>query len=96
MKIKCPDCGETEHRIKQKRLMHFSLGFIVLAFLGGMIGGLFYALGRQSKYRCGKCGGVFYSHTIVSRVFFVLCVLIYVTVTSCILYGVWLAHKSRG
>jgi len=96
MPIKCPDCGETEDRAKQKRPVHFSLGFILLAFLGGMIGGLFYGLGQESKFRCGKCGGIFYSHTTVSRVFFVLCVLTYATVAACIAYGIWLAHTSRG
>jgi len=95
MQIKCPDCGEMKDRTKQKRPVHFSVGFMLLAFLGGGIGGLFYGLGQESKFRCGKCGAIFYSHTTVSRVFFVLCVLTYATVAACIAYGIWLAHTSK-
>ncbi|MBI3413703.1 MAG: hypothetical protein HY043_00050 [Verrucomicrobia bacterium] len=95
MLISCPYCGETEARKKLKRPMHWSFGLILLGFLGGMIGGLFYGLGQESKFRCEKCGGSFLSHTKVSRVFFVLCVITYSIVAAAIAYGCWLAFTSR-
>ena len=82
-------------REKLKRPLHWSLGLILLAFLGGMIGGLFYCLGQESKFRCGKCGGSFLSHTKVSRVFFVLCVITYSIVAAAIAYGFWLVFISH-
>ena len=94
MQIACPNCGETEAHTKLRRPMHWSFGLILLAFLGGMIGGLFYGLGQESRFRCDKCGGSFLSHTTVSRVFFVLCVITYSIVAARLLmvFGWHLHH----
>jgi len=59
-----------------------------------MISGLFYGLGQESKFQCGRCNEVFFSHTTVSRIFFVLCIITYVAVAALIAYGIW--SSSRG
>jgi hypothetical protein len=45
--------------------------------LGGFIGGLFWALGQEGRYRCEKCERIFYTHTRLSRVFFFLAIAVY-------------------
>ncbi len=95
MAIRCPHCSETEARTKLRQPFQFSLGFLLLAFLGGMIGGLFYGLGQDSKFRCARCSEVFYSATTVSRIFFVLCIITCVTVAALIAYGLWGSSSGR-
>ena len=58
----------------------------MLALLGGVIGGLFWGLGQESKYRCAQCERVFYSHTPLSRTFLALAVLTYVGIGA-LLFG---------
>ena len=94
MSIRCPHCGETEVRTKLRQPFHYSLGFILLALLGGIFGGLFYGLGQETKFQCGRCSEVFFSHTTVSRVFFVLCIATYTAVAALAAYAIW--TLSRG
>lgn len=75
--------------------MRWSFGLILLAFLGGMIGGLFYGLGQESQFHCGRCDGYFLSNTTISRIFSVLCVITYTAVVGAIAYGFWLAFTSH-
>jgi len=95
MTIRCPHCSETETRTRLKQPFNFTFGLMVLGFLGGMVGGLFYGLGQQSKFECGRCHQVFFSHTIVSRVFFVLCLITYATVGGVIAYGIWDLYRGH-
>ena len=89
MTIRCPKCSEATLRTKLRQPFHLTPGVFVLAFLGGMIGGLFYGLGQVSKFQCGRCGGIFYSHTATSRIFFVLCIVTYSAVVALVAYGIW-------
>lgn len=82
-------------RTKERQPFHFSIGLVLLGLLGGGIGGLFWGLGQESKFRCGKCGKIFFSHTKTSRVFSILCILTYATVATAIAYGLWQAFHSH-
>jgi len=93
--MRCPQCGETQARTKLRQPFHFSLGLLVFAFLGDMIGGLFYGLGQESKFRCEQCSGVFFSHTAVSRLFLILCIITYTAVAALIAYAVWTALRGH-
>ena len=62
---------------------------MLLALIGGMVGGLFYGLGQDSKFQCRKCSEIFFSHTTLSRVFFILCILTYTTVAALVACGIW-------
>jgi hypothetical protein len=95
MTIQCPHCGETANRKKLKQPFDFSLGFMFLAFLGGVVGGLFYALSQDSKFECGRCEHVFFSHTTLSRIFLVLCIIVYVAVVAMIAYGIWSSYRAH-
>jgi hypothetical protein len=96
MTIKCPHCNETEARTELRQPVDLSLGLIVLGLLGGMIGGLFYMLGQETKYECGRCKKVFFSHTTVSRIFLALCVITYAAILAVIVYGIWDSIRGEG
>lgn len=95
MTIQCPRCSETAARKKLRQPFEYSLGFLVLAFLGGMIGGGFYYLGQESKFECGRCHRVFYSHTTLSRICYVLCIITYTAVVALIAYGLWGSYQAN-
>lgn len=95
MEIRCPSCGETKVRTKERRYFRWSPAIILLGFIGGAIGGVFYALGLKSKFRCGRCNQTFLSHTTVSLVFSILCVVVYVAIAGAVGYGIWSASTSR-
>ena len=89
MTIQCPHCGETEARSELRQPFNFSFGFIVLSLLGGFVGGLFYMLGRETKFQCERCNKMFFSPTTVSRIFFVLCIITHAAIVALIAYGIW-------
>src|SRR6188508_945161 len=91
MAIKCPACGETEKRVELRQQFRHSLGLYVL---GGFIGGLFWALGQESKYECGRCSQIFYSHTRVSRVFAILSFIVFAVIAITFVYFIWMAVTS--
>ena len=94
MTITCPQCRESERLSTLRRPYRFTFGQLVLGLLGGMIGGIFWVLGQEGKFKCGQCSHIFYSHTTLSRVFCVLCLLIYSVVAVGICYGLWTAFIS--
>ena len=94
MTISCPQCGETEQRTLLRQPFRFSVGLCFFGFLGGCIGGIFYMLGQQSKFKCGKCDQIFFSHTAFSRVFWVLAIVTYLAVTIGIGYSVWTTFRA--
>jgi hypothetical protein len=71
---------------KLRQPFQFSLVFVFLALLGGAIGGLFWGLGQENKYRCERCERIFYSHSRLSRAFWVLAVLTYLTIGAVLVY----------
>lgn len=91
MTIACPECGETKKRTTLRQPAQHNF---VLYILGGIIGGLFWALSQDSKFQCGQCSHIFYSPTTVSRVFWILCLLVYGIVAVGICYGIWTAVVS--
>jgi hypothetical protein len=91
MPIKCPACGEAEDRKTLRQPNRHSFGLYVL---GGAIGGLFWALGQESKFECGKCSHIFFSHTRVSRVFAALSFIVYALVAIGFVYFIWMAVRS--
>lgn len=87
MNVPCPACHGSEGVTKLRQPFQFSLGLMIFALLGGGIGGLFWGLGQENKYRCDRCERIFYSHTRVSRVFWVLAFLTYLTIGAILLYA---------
>ncbi len=63
--------------------------------MGGLIGGLLYEVGRRSKFRCEKCGSTFFSHTTISRICSILCIITYTIIAAVIAYAIWDAATSR-
>jgi len=88
MNVECPRCREGERLTKLRQPVRFTFGQVVLGILGGAIGGLFWALGQENKYECGQCQSIFFSHTRVSRFFWILSVLTYVCIGLILLYGI--------
>jgi hypothetical protein len=88
--MECPHCHKTEGVTKLRQPFQFTFGLLVLALLGGMIGGLFWGLGQENKYRCEQCQRTFYSHTRVSRVFRVLAIITYVGVAALVVFGIFM------
>ena len=86
MNVPCPACHSSEGVSKLRQPFQFSLGFMFLALLGGAIGGLFWGLGQEHKYRCERCERIFYSHTRLSRVFWVVAVVTYLAIGAVVLY----------
>ena len=86
--MECPNCHKTEAVKKLRQPFEWSLGLIVLAVLGGAIGGLFYALGQENRYRCQTCEKTFYSHTPVSRLFRALAIVTYLGIAALFVFGI--------
>ncbi len=91
--VKCPNCQTTEDVTKLHQPFHFGLGVLVLGLLGGAIGGVFWALGQENKYRCGQCERIFFAHTRVSRVFWALALLTYLAIATLVICLVFLFSK---
>ena len=68
MNIKCPSCGQSAyHQVSRPEYAP-----VAPQIVGGLATALMYALSRKHRFHCEKCGGYFYSHTIGSRLWFVL------------------------
>jgi hypothetical protein len=93
MNVPCPACQSTEGVSKLPQPFQFSLGFMLFAFLGGGIGGLFWGLGQENKYRCERCERIFYSHTRISRVFWLLAVLSYSAIGAILVYAFFFSPR---
>jgi len=93
MNVPCPACHSSKGVTKLRQPFQFSLGLLLLALLGGVIGGLFWGLGHENKYRCECCERIFYSHTRLSRVFWILAVLTYLSIGALLLYALVLSPR---
>ncbi len=91
--MECPECHSREGVTKLRQPFDFSLGFLLLAFLGGAIGGVFWGLGQENKYRCERCQRIFFSHTRLTRVFWIMAIVTYVSIGSVLLYAFVLSPK---
>lgn len=94
MTVTCPQCQESKLLKKLRQPLRLTFGLMVLGLLGGAIGAVFWALGQDDKFECGQCSHIFYSATTVSRVFLVLCVIVYSVVAVVICYGLWTTFAS--
>ena len=76
MAIKCPACGETSARHQVARSEYDP---IAPQFAGGIVMAFVFVLSRKRRFRCDRCGELFYSHTVGSRVWLALWVLFWIS-----------------
>ena len=76
MAVKCPACGETRARHQVARSEYDP---VAPQMVGGVVAALVFVLSRKRRYRCDACGGLFYSHTVVSRLWLGLWILFWVS-----------------
>jgi hypothetical protein len=76
MAMKCPACGEESARHEVARPEYAPVAPQLAA---GLLTALVYALSRKRRYRCGRCGELFYAHTLGSRVWLAMWILFWVT-----------------
>lgn len=86
--MKCPGCHRTEDVTKLHKPFQLTFGSLLFGILGGAIGGLFWALGQEDKYRCAACERIFFAHTRVSRVFWVLALITYTCIAALLICGI--------
>jgi ribosomal protein L32 len=72
MAVKCSACGETSARHQVARPEYDP---IAPQIVGGILMALVFSLSRKRRFRCDRCGELFYSHTIGSRVWLAFWVL---------------------
>jgi predicted RNA-binding Zn-ribbon protein involved in translation (DUF1610 family) len=65
MPIKCPACGETCARHQVARSEYDP---VAPQFAGGIVMAFVFVLSRKRRFRCERCGDLFYSHTTGSRI----------------------------
>jgi len=67
--MKCPGCGETSARHQVARSEYDP---VAPQLAGGIALAYIFVLSRKRRFRCDRCGELFYSHTINSRLWLVL------------------------
>lgn len=82
MTIRCPACGETSARHQVARAEYDP---VAPQFAGGIVMAFVFVLSRKRRFRCERCGGLFYSHTVGSRLWLALWVLFWVSLTVAVL-----------
>jgi hypothetical protein len=65
MTIRCPRCGEADARHEVARPEYDPVAPQVV---GGVVLACIFVLSRKRRFRCDRCGEVFDSHTIGSRI----------------------------
>ncbi len=76
MAIKCPACGETS---AQHQVARSEYDPVAPQMVGGIVLAFVFVLSRKRRFRCDRCGELFYSHTVSSRVWFAFWVLFWVS-----------------
>lgn len=69
MAIECPYCGEREKLTVVEEKTYPSGSYYLLRLFGEVVGHLIWTLSRETRFRCGQCDKLFYSHTNLSRFF---------------------------
>jgi formylmethanofuran dehydrogenase subunit E len=82
MAVKCSACGEASARHQVARPEYDP---VAPQMLGGILMALIFALSRRRRFRCDRCGELFYSHTIGSRVWLAFWILFWVSLVLGIL-----------
>ena len=75
--ITCPVCRETDRRHQVARAEYPPLAPQVV---GGIVAALVFELSRKRRFRCERCGEIFSSHTVGSRLWLALWILFWVSV----------------
>ena len=78
MIIRCPTCGELHLRHQVARPEYDP---VAPQFAGGIVLGLVFVLSRKRRFRCEKCGELFYAHTFNSRFWQILWTLFWICLT---------------
>ena len=60
MTIQCPQCGERNARHLVARAEYDP---VAPQFAGGIVMAFVYVLSRKRRFRCEKCGELYFSHT---------------------------------
>jgi ribosomal protein L32 len=81
MAIKCPACGETSARHQVARSEYDP---VAPQLAGGIVIAFVFVLSRKRRFRCEKCGQLFFSHTVGTRVWQVLWILFWMLLTLAI------------
>jgi len=81
MGIKCPRCGRRGFH----QLGRAEYPTVAPQIIGGIALALVFHLSRKSRFCCDRCGEVFYSHTIGTRIWFALWTLAWVSAALAIL-----------
>jgi ribosomal protein L32 len=76
MAIKCTACGEASARHQVARAEYAP---VAPQIVGGVVMAFVFALSRKRRFRCEKCGELFYSHTIGSRLWLTLWIVFWVS-----------------
>ena len=82
MAIKCSLCGETSARHQVARSEYDP---VAPQLVGGIVLAFVFVLSRKRRFRCDRCGELFYSHTVGSRVWLTLWILFWVSLAFGIL-----------
>jgi hypothetical protein len=81
MKTKCPICGQSAYH----QVARSEYAPVAPQVAGGVAVALVFVLSRKRRFHCEKCGEYFYSHTIGSRLWFVLWTLFWLLVAFAII-----------
>ena len=82
MAIRCPACGETSARHQVARAEYDP---VAPQMLGGIVMAFVFVLSRKRRFRCERCGELFFSHTLGTRLWLVLWILFWLSVALGIL-----------
>jgi predicted RNA-binding Zn-ribbon protein involved in translation (DUF1610 family) len=77
MAIRCPTCGETSARRDVARSEYDP---VAPQFAGGIVMAFVFVLSRKHRFRCERCGELFFSHTAGSRLWLALWIFFWVLV----------------
>lgn len=77
MAVRCSRCGETKAR---RQVARSEYDPVAPQLVGGVIMALVFVLSRKRRFRCERCGELFYSHTFASRVWLTLWTLFWLSI----------------
>jgi len=81
MAIKCPACGETSARHDVARSEYDP---VAPQFAGGIVMAFVFVLSRKRRFRCERCGELFFAHTVGSRVWLALWIFFWISLALAI------------
>jgi len=88
--VKCSACGETSARHQVARSEYSPVAPQVV---GGILLAFVFTLSRKRRFRCDRCGELFYSHTFGSRIWLTLWILFWVSLAVGIVQMLMIEHR---